>query len=122
MSTENPEIEKLKQAGWLRGDAFSGGEWLQTRDRFSVRNPATGLELAAVANLGAQETEQAIAAAAAAFGAWSSLGGKERADILRRWHALMLAHADELAALMTAEQGKPLIEAKGEVQYGASFI
>ncbi|MCZ7153859.1 aldehyde dehydrogenase family protein, partial [Salmonella enterica] len=84
-------------------------------------DPANNEELLQVANLGAAETERAIAAAEAAWPAWRAKTAKERANLMRRWFDLLIAHTDDLAALMTAEQGKPLAESKGEVVYGASF-
>ncbi len=87
-----------------------------------MTNPATGAVLGTVPSMGTDETRAAIAAAAAAFPAWAARTAKDRATLLRRWHDLMLANADDLAVLMTAEQGKPLAEAKGEIVYAASFI
>jgi succinate-semialdehyde dehydrogenase / glutarate-semialdehyde dehydrogenase len=87
-----------------------------------VRNPATGETLGSVPNMGAEETRVAIEAAAAAFPAWAARTAKECAGLLRRWFELILANQDDLAVLMTAEQGKPLAESKGEIAYAASFI
>ena len=86
-----------------------------------VTNPATGAAIARVPNLGAAETKR-HRSAHRAFPAWSGLLAKERAAILRRWFELQLAHAEEIAQIMTAEQGKPLAESRGEVSYGASFV
>lgn len=97
------------------------GAWVGGADS-AVLNPATGAQIARVPNFGAVETERAIAAAKAAFGTWSKTLAKTRSQILRRWFDLMVAHADELAAILTAEQGKPLAEAKGEILYAASFV
>ena len=102
--------------------ALIGGDWITSDKTFPVIDPATGTELARVPDLGADETKAAIDAAAAALPAWSKKTAKERSAILRRWFELVTAEAEHLAALMTAEQGKPLAEAKGEVAYGASFI
>ncbi|MDM4766843.1 NAD-dependent succinate-semialdehyde dehydrogenase [Pelomonas sp. SE-A7] len=113
---------QLQDRALLKTAAYVGGAWLERPQQFAVSDPATGLELARVANLGAAEAEQAIAAANAAWPAWRDSTAKERAALLMRWHALMLQHADDLARLMTAEQGKPLAEARGEVAYGASFV
>ena len=113
---------KLNDPTLLRQHAYVNGAWIGGSSSFIVTNPADNAELGSVPNLGAEETRTAIAAAAAAFPAWSAKTGKERAAILRAWFDLMIANADDLAALMTAEQGKPLAEAKGEVLYGASFI
>jgi succinate-semialdehyde dehydrogenase / glutarate-semialdehyde dehydrogenase len=106
----------------LYRDGYINGAWVQGLARFPVYNPANGALVAQVADLGVEHTQQAIAAASQALPAWAHKTAKERAVILRRWHDLILAHADALATLMTAEQGKPLGEARGEVAYGASFI
>ena len=103
-------------------EAFIDGLWIEGGDTFEVTNPADGTLIARVADLGPGETRVAIEAAHRAFPAWAAKTAKERGAILRRWSDLMLAHADDLARLMTAEQGKPLAESKGEVAYGASFI
>jgi succinate-semialdehyde dehydrogenase / glutarate-semialdehyde dehydrogenase len=87
-----------------------------------VRNPATGLTLGAVPDMGAAETARAIAAADRAWDGWRSMTAKARAGVMRRWFDLMMANQDDLAAIMTAEQGKPLAEARGEIAYAASFI
>ncbi len=102
--------------------ALIGGEWVTAPDTFPVLDPATGAEIARVPNLGAAETKQAIDAAEKALPAWSAKTAKERAQILKRWFDLVTAETEHLAQLMTAEQGKPLAEARGEVAYGASFI
>ena len=108
----------------LRSDAFVDGHWTAggAGKRFSVRNPATGETLAEVADLDAGDARAAIEAAAAALPAWSAQTAKARAVILRRWFELIMAAQEDLAQLMTAEQGKPLAETRGEVAYGASFI
>ena len=108
----------------IRTDAHVNGAWIAADSgaTFAVNDPATGKLLAQVANLGAAETKRAIAAAEAAFPIWSGKTGKERAGVMRKWFDLLIAHQDDLAALMTAEQGKPLAEAKGEAVYGASFV
>ena len=103
-------------------EALIDGRWVRGETTFDVFNPADEAVIAKVADLGAEETRLAIDAAHRAFPAWAARTAKERGVILRRWSDLILAHADELARLMTAEQGKPLAEAKGEVVYGASFI
>ena len=102
--------------------ALIGGEWITSKDTFPVTDPATGAEIARVPNLGAAETTKAIDAAEAALPAWSKKTAKERAQILRRWFDLLIADTEPLAQLMTAEQGKPLAESRGEVAYGASFV
>jgi succinate-semialdehyde dehydrogenase/glutarate-semialdehyde dehydrogenase len=115
---------KLKDPTLLRQQCYVDGAWIDADGggKVEVTNPATGEVLGTVPNLGAAETRRAIEAAAAAFPAWAAKTAKERAGILRRWHDLMLANADDLGTLMTAEQGKPLAEAKGEVAYAAAFI
>lgn len=105
------------QTGYL-----ADGEWHRAAATFDVLNPATGEVLAAVAKAGKAETEQAIAAAERAFPAWRAQTAKERSEILYRWYQLMIDNKAWLAQLMTAEQGKPLKEAEGEVEYAASFI
>ncbi|HJP04367.1 MAG: succinate-semialdehyde dehydrogenase (NADP(+)) [Chromatiales bacterium] len=104
--------------------AFSNGQWIDANDgtTLSVLNPADGSVVAEVPNLGVEETRKTIAAAYAAQPGWATLTAKERATILRRWHDLMLENKEDLARLMTAEQGKPLAESRGEVIYGASFV
>lgn len=112
----------LNDASLLRNLAYINGTWTGAESTFEVINPANGQHLGSVPNMGAREAQSAIDAAHAAFPAWAAKTGKERAAILRTWFDLLLAHADDLAALMTAEQGKPLAEARGEVMYGASFV
>ncbi len=102
--------------------AFIGGHWVTSQDQFAVIDPATGHEIATVPDLTPDHARRAIDAAEAALPAWSARTAKERAAVLRRWYELILAEADSLAQLMTAEQGKPLAEARGEVLYGASFV
>ena len=113
-------MEQTPQA-LIRQQCLINGQW-QGEPSTSVTNPATGASIARVPNLGAAETREAIDAASRAFPAWSGLLAKERAVILRRWYELQLAHAEEIAQIMTAEQGKPLAESRGEVSYGASFV
>ncbi|HEY1391886.1 MAG TPA: aldehyde dehydrogenase family protein, partial [Methylibium sp.] len=122
MDMKTSPLSLLKDTSLLKTDALLGGEWIKGSSRFEVRDPATGLKLAEVANLGAAETEAAIAAAGKAWPAWRAKTAKERAAVLMKWFALMHQHADDLARIMTAEQGKPLAEARGEVTYGASFL
>ncbi len=114
----------LKDPTLLRQQCYVDGQWLDARSGGTkpVTNPATGAVLGTVPYMGADETRAAIEAAAAAFPAWAARTAKDRSTVLRRWHDLMLANADDLATLMTAEQGKPLAEAKGEITYAASFI
>jgi succinate-semialdehyde dehydrogenase/glutarate-semialdehyde dehydrogenase len=108
----------------LQREAYVDGLWTAggTGRRFAVRNPATGEALAEVADLGPADARAAIEAAAAAFPAWAAKTAKERAAVLRAWFGLIMAAQEDLAQLMTAEQGKPLAETRGEVAYGASFI
>ncbi|MEX8497846.1 MAG: NAD-dependent succinate-semialdehyde dehydrogenase [Leptothrix ochracea] len=122
MTQLDTPLATLKHPDLLQTDALINGTWVASKHRFEVTDPATGLKLADVALLGAQEAEQAIQAANAAWPAWRSKTAKERAAILMAWYRLMVEHADDLARIMTAEQGKPLAEARGEVMYGASFI
>lgn len=102
--------------------ALIDGQWVTSADTFAVLDPATGEEIAHVPNLGAAETTKAIDAAEKALPAWSKKTAKERAQVLKRWFDLVIADTEALAQLMTAEQGKPLTESRGEVAYGASFI
>jgi succinate-semialdehyde dehydrogenase / glutarate-semialdehyde dehydrogenase len=122
MDMKNSPLVTLIDPGLLKTDALVNGEWLASVSRFAVIDPATGLKLADVANLGAAETEAALQAANKAWPAWRSKTAKERGATLMKWFHLLHQHADDLARIMTAEQGKPLAEAKGEVGYGASFI
>lgn len=122
MDMKTSPISLLKDPSLLKTDALINGQWVQGTSRFDVNDPATGLKLADVANLGAKEAEAAIAAANAAWPAWRSKTGKERSIILRKWFDLLMAHQEDLARLMTSEQGKPFAEAKGEIAYGASFV
>lgn len=112
----------LKDPSLLRNQAYINGEWVTGKASFEVNNPSTLAILGAVPNLDASHTEAAIKAAQVAFPLWAAKTGKERAILMRKWFDLMIENADDLAAIMTAEQGKPLAEAKGEVIYGASFI
>ena len=112
----------LKDPSLLKTDALINGQWVATSRRFEVLDPATGQKLAEVANLGPAEAEQAIAAANAAWPAWRSKTAKERSILMRKWFDLLIAHTEDLARMMTAENGKPLAESRGEVAYGASFV
>jgi succinate-semialdehyde dehydrogenase/glutarate-semialdehyde dehydrogenase len=114
----------LKDPALFRQLCYVDGEWRKadSSQTVEVRNPATGETLGTVPRCGAAETRAAIAAAKRAMPAWAARTAGERAAILRRWNDLMLAHADDLALIMTSEQGKPLSESKGEVAYSASFI
>lgn len=119
----NPAL-KLNDPSLLRSACLIDGAWVAA-DRgatLTVSNPATGAELTTVPNMGASETRRAIAAADTAWPAWRSRTAKERATILRKWFDLMMANQEDLAVIMTAEQGKPLAESRGEIAYAASFI
>ncbi|MCE0490121.1 NAD-dependent succinate-semialdehyde dehydrogenase [Pantoea sp. Mb-10] len=112
----------LQQHPLFKTGYFVAGQWQRASATFDVINPATQAVLAQVAKAGKAETEQAIAAAQRAFPAWREKTAKQRADILHRWYQLIIDNKSWLGALMTAEQGKPLKEAEGEVEYAASFI
>lgn len=114
---------KLDDPELLRSACFIDGRWVDASGNvICVTNPANGEQIATVSNLGAAETQQAIDAAARVFPAWAARAARDRAAILRRWFELIVAHADDLGRLMTAEQGKPLAEARGEALYAASFV
>jgi succinate-semialdehyde dehydrogenase/glutarate-semialdehyde dehydrogenase len=114
----------LKDAGLFRQQCFINGEWIDADSSATipVKNPATGSILGTVPRMGTAETRRAIEAANAAWPAWRARTAKERGAILRKWFELLMANQEDLAKLMTAEQGKPLAESKGEVAYGASFV
>ena len=114
----------LKDPSLFKTQSYLNGTWINADSgkRFDVDNPADGAIIANVADCGAVETQRAIAAADAALPAWRAMTAKARASILRKWYELILANADDLALILTTEQGKPLPEAKGEILYGASFI
>ncbi len=122
MSVSISPLATLHDPSLLRTDALIGGEWVGGTERFPVTDPATGHRLADVANLGAAEADAAISAANAAWGSWRSKTARARHQVLMRWHQLIVEHADDLGRILTAEQGKPLAEAKGEAIYGASFV
>ncbi len=119
------DIRKLlKDPSLFKEEAFINGQWIKadSSNRFDVTNPATGDLIGQVANLGPKDAELAILAAEKAFQDWKMKTGKERANIMRKWFDLIIANTQDLATLMTLEQGKPLAESTGEVAYGASFI
>ncbi|RQR61849.1 NADP-dependent succinate-semialdehyde dehydrogenase I [Burkholderia sp. Bp9125] len=118
------ETLSLKDPSLFRQQAYVNGAWqgAANGETFEVRNPATGGLVGVVPAMGAAETRQAIEAANAAWPAWRKKTAKERAAILRKWHDLMMEHADDLALILTTEQGKSLAEAKGEIGYAASFL
>ncbi len=113
---------KLNDPKLLETRAFVNGQWLKGAQSFVVRNPASGGKIATVSDLSVSDVSAAIDAAYAAQPDWAARTGKERAAVLRKWYDLMVANADDLAIILTAEMGKPLPEAKGEILYGASFI
>ncbi|WP_210528925.1 NAD-dependent succinate-semialdehyde dehydrogenase [Rubellimicrobium arenae] len=114
----------LKRPDLLCLRAYAGGEWVEAASgkTFEVRNPARGDVIAVLPDLNREEIARAIDVAHAAQKPWAAKTGKERARILRRWHDLMMEHQEDLAIIMTAEQGKPLSESRGEVAYGASYV
>ncbi|SEK85209.1 NAD-dependent succinate-semialdehyde dehydrogenase [Pacificibacter marinus] len=121
--TDHPNL--LTNNDLLKNKAYVGGEWIaNARDgkTFEVTNPSTGHVIATLPDLGVEDTRAAIDSAYVAQIAWAKRTGKDRADILRKWHDLMVENADDLAAILCAEMGKPLSEAKGEILYGASYI
>jgi succinate-semialdehyde dehydrogenase/glutarate-semialdehyde dehydrogenase len=124
MSVTRGMVIPLDDAALFRTRAYVDGEWIDadSGDTFAVSNPATGELLAELPRCGAAETRRAIEAGQAAQPAWRAKTAKERAHVLRRWHDLLLEHIDDLALLLTTEQGKPLVEAKGEIAYAASFL
>jgi succinate-semialdehyde dehydrogenase/glutarate-semialdehyde dehydrogenase len=114
----------LSDPGLLKSQAYIDGQWIDadSGETFAVTNPANGELITEVARLGATETARAIAAADRAMQGWKLLPAKSRAGILRKWFDLMMQHQEDLAIIMTAEQGKVLAESRGEVAYGASFV
>lgn len=115
---------KLKAAELFRKQCFINGKWVDadSGSKLSVHNPSKGTLLGEIPRMGAVETKRAIEAAHKALPEWKGKTAKERSRLLRRWYELILEHIDDLAAIMTSEQGKPLSEAKGEIRYGANFI
>ncbi|WP_444914572.1 NAD-dependent succinate-semialdehyde dehydrogenase [Microbulbifer sp. TRSA007] len=115
---------KLKNPALLRNQSYISGQWIDadSGDTFDVLDPATGKAVASIANLGADETRRAIEAADKAWPTWRDTPVKERAKILRRWYELIIANADDLAIILTAEQGKPLTESRTEIVYGANYV
>jgi succinate-semialdehyde dehydrogenase / glutarate-semialdehyde dehydrogenase len=122
MDMKTSPLALLKDPALLKTDALIDGQWIAGTSRFAVHDPSDGAKLAEVANLGVKEAEQAIAAANAAWPAWRNKTAKERSIVLRKWYDLLMANQEDLGRIMTAEQGKPFPEAKGEVAYGASFV
>ncbi|MBC7719109.1 MAG: NAD-dependent succinate-semialdehyde dehydrogenase [Chitinophagaceae bacterium] len=122
MDLKTSPLLQLKDPSLLKTDALINGRWVPGTARFDVMDPATGLKLADVADLHAQDATDCIAAADAALPAWRNKTGKERHAVLMAWFELLMANQDDLARIMTAEQGKPFLEAKGEIAYGSSFV
>ena len=115
---------KLKDSALLRQQCFIDGRWIGADDggTIDVQNPATNAKLGTIPKMGTAETRRAISAASVAMVGWAAKTAKERAIILRRWFDLIMQNQQDLATLMTAEQGKPLAESVGEIAYAASFI
>jgi succinate-semialdehyde dehydrogenase/glutarate-semialdehyde dehydrogenase len=113
---------KLNNKSLLTDKAFIDGAWVKGKKSFAVTNPADNKKIGTVPDMGVAEVKQAIKAAHAALPAWAAMKAKDRAAILRKWADLMIANADDLAMIMTMEQGKPLSEARGEIIYAASFL
>ena len=122
MDMKTAPLSLLNDPTLLKTDSLINGQWVAGSSRFDVNDPATGKKLADVANLGPADAEAAIAAANTAWGPWKAKTGKERSAVLRKWFDLLMVHQEDLGRIMTAEQGKPFAEAKGEVAYGASFV
>lgn len=119
MSSQTP---KLNNMNLVQTSSFINGRWKSAVNSFPVLNPATGETIAEVADVGVEEAELAVQAAHSALPKWSGLTAQERQKIMEKWHSLILQNSSDLAQLMTAEMGKPMVESRGEVQYGASFI
>lgn len=124
MSKADLSGSRLNDASLLRHQCFIDGEWVDadSRDTIKVDNPATGATIGVVPKMGGPETRRAIDAAAAALPAWQARTGKERAAILREWFDLLIENLEDLALIMTIEQGKPLAESRGEIAYAASYV
>ncbi len=122
MDMKTSPLALLKDPSLLKTDGLINGQWVKGGSRFDVLDPATGLKLADVANLGPADAQAAIDAANAAWAGWRNKTAKERSNILRAWFNLLMANQDDLARILTAEQGKPYPEAKGEIAYGSSFV
>ena len=124
MDMKTSPLSLLNDPSLLKTDALVNGLWVKgsAGTRFDILDPSNGHKLADVANLGAADATVAIAAANAAWPAWRSKTGKERHAILMKWFQLLMANQEDLARIMTAEQGKPFAEAKGEIAYGSSFV
>jgi len=106
----------------LRTKSYINGKWVRGKSTFTVTNPYDQSLIAEVEDMSATQCQKAIKAAHDAFKVWKNYAAAERATILRKWYELQMEHAEELAQLLTLEQGKPLAEALGEIKYGASFV
>jgi len=117
-------FSRLRDPGLLKSTCLLEGAWQGADDgsALPVFNPANGERVATVPNMGAAETQRAIDAARIAFEPWKAQTAEARANVLRRWYELLMAHLEDLALLMTCEQGKPLAEARGEITYAASYV
>src|ERR1700712_111054 len=113
--------DRLKDPALLREQCYIDGAWVGTPER-PVTNPVNGIELAKVPKMGTAETTQAVEAAERAFPAWAKLTAKQRSNILRKWFDLIIANREDLALILTSEQGKPLAEALGEVDIGGAYV
>jgi succinate-semialdehyde dehydrogenase/glutarate-semialdehyde dehydrogenase len=122
MKQNTSPLALLKDPSLLKTQALINGQWVDGATQFDVNDPATGVKLAAVSNLDALDATKAIASAQAALPAWRGKTGKERHAVLLKWFQLIMENQEDLARIMTAEQGKPFAEAKGEVAYAASFV
>ena len=118
----NSDLSRLSRRELVRADAYINGEWVAAKSRFAVRNPATGDVIAEVADCSPADAEQAVAAADNAWQNWKRKPATARAALLRAWLAKIRENTEDLAVLMTLEQGKPLAEARGEVAYGAAYF
>ena len=115
-------MPSFRDSNLIKSANFIDGEWVSGTRTLAVLNPANSETIATVADGTRQDAERAVEAAHRSFASWKKVTAKERGAILRRWHDLILENAEDLGALMTWEQGKPLAEAIGEIKYGASFI
>jgi succinate-semialdehyde dehydrogenase / glutarate-semialdehyde dehydrogenase len=122
MDMKTSPLSLLNDPSLLKTDALINGQWLPGESRFDILDPSNGRKLADVANLGSADAQAAISSANAAWPAWRVKTAKERSIIMRKWFDLLMANQEDLARIMTAEQGKPFAEAKGEIAYGASFV
>ena len=113
---------KLQDSSLLKEKCYIDGKWVDSKERIEVYNPADNTIIGTVPSLGQQETESAIEAAEQSYKDWKTRTAKERSTILRRWYDLIIENKKDLAVIMTSEQGKPLTEAEGEVEYGASYV